>query len=101
MTTPDQAQAAVRRVLSEVPREHEAAYRVIREAVHICLEAGMERHIAAIFLGIPRRRIDRRGQYFRSLWATRKLFRSAFDVSNAAWGREDSVDAIVRRAWRR
>lgn len=100
MATPDHAQAAVNRVLSEVPREHEAAYRVIREAVQICLDAGMDRKVAAIFLGISRRRIDKRGQYFRSLWATRKLFRSAFDASSAALEHQDSVDTIVRRAWK-
>lgn len=101
MTTPQEARTAIKNVLAEVPREHEAAYRVIYEAVRVCIESGMERKAAAAFLGISPRRIDKRGQYFRSLQATRLLFRSAFNISRDAWAQEDVVDAIVRRAWKR
>lgn len=100
MATPQQAQAAVKRVLAEVPREHEAAYRVIFEAVRVCIEAGMEKKAAATFLGISRWRIDKRGQYFRSLAATRQLFRSAFDVTSGPRTQQGSIDAIVSRAWK-
>ena len=102
MTTPEKAQKAVQSVLLEVPREHEAAYRVIFEAVKVCLLAGMDRRAAASYLGISPWRIDGQGRYFRSLKATRDLFRSAF--SGGAGGSEassEAVDAIVRRAWNR
>ena len=100
MATPHEAQDAVKRVLAEVPREHEAAYRVIYEAVRVCIEAGMERGQAATFLGVSRWRIDKRGQYFRSLKATRQLFRSAFNMNGGTEMDRNSVDAIVRRAWK-
>lgn len=100
MRTPDEAKDAVQRVLTEVPREHEAAYLVISEAVRVCLHGGMGRREAAGFLGIPRWRVDSQGRYFRSLRATRNLLRSAFSP-NYGEGVADtkSVDAIVRRAW--
>jgi hypothetical protein len=101
MTTPQEARTAVKNVLAEVPPEHEAAYRVIHEAVRVCIESGMERKVTAVFLGISRWRIDKRGQYFRSLRATRQLFRSAFNISGDAWAQEDFVDAVVRQAWKR
>lgn len=100
MSTPEKAQSAVRSVLAEVPREHEAAYLVICEAVKVCLTAGMDRRKAAGYLGIPRWRIDSQGRYFRSLKATRNLLRSAF--SPARQGDPDgseAVEAIIRRAW--
>lgn len=99
MATPHEAQDAVHHVLAEVPREHEAAYRVIYEALRVCIEAGMERGQAARFLGISRWRIDKRGRYFRSLRATRALFRNAFNANEGAGLQDDSVEAIVRRAW--
>ncbi len=100
--TPQEAQLAVKRVLSEVNKEEEAAYRVIFEAVKICLASGMKRREAAKFLGVQARRIDRRGQYFRSLLATRDLFRSAFLSPGPRPGvAPDTVNAIVRRAWNR
>lgn len=99
-TTPRDAQTAVKRVLAEVGREDEAAYRVIFEAVKVCIAAGMERRQAARFLGVSPRRIDRNGQYFRTLMATRNLFRGAFSGRPTAV-EADQVDAIVRRAWKR
>ncbi|MDO5867016.1 MULTISPECIES: hypothetical protein [Paenarthrobacter] len=98
MTTPQQAKTAVQKVLAEVPREHEAAYQVIYAAVRICVEAGMERKAAAGFLGISRWRIDKQGRYFRSLRATRELFRGAFSATSAQTA-AGPVDEIVRRAW--
>lgn len=89
MTTPQQAKTAVQKVLTEVPREHEAAYQVIYAAVRICMEVGMERKATAQFLGISRWRIDKQGRYFRSIRATRDLFR----------GGSGPVDEIVQRAW--
>ena len=100
MTTPQQAQEAVKSVLSEVPREHEAAYRVIYEAVKVCLAAGMERRTAAAYLGVSRWRIDRQGRYFRSLRATRNLFRDAFNANPSTDPASDTVESIVRRAWK-
>ena len=100
MTTPQQAQEAVKSVLSEVPREHEAAYRVIYEAVKVCLAAGMERRAAAAYLGISRWRIDRQGRYFRSLRATRNLFRDALNANPSTDPASDTVESIVRRAWK-
>ena len=99
-TTPQDAQTAVKRVLAEVGKEDEAAYRVIFEAVKVCIAAGMERRQAARFLGVSPRRIDRHGQYFRTLMATRNLFRGAFSGRPTAV-EADQVDAIVRRAWKR
>jgi hypothetical protein len=98
MPTPEEAQAAVKRVRAEVAREHEAAYRVIYEAVQVCLAAGMNRREAAAFLGVPWWRIDRHGRYFRSLKATRSLFQSAFQTVSPT--EHDATDAVVRRAWR-
>lgn len=99
--TPQEAQVAVKRVLTEVNKEHEAAYRVILEAVKICIATGMKRREAASFLGVQARRIDRRGQYFRSLLATRDLFRGAFNVHSGSSDDAAEVEAIVRRAWKR
>lgn len=99
--TPEDAQQAVKRVLAEVNNENEAAYRVIFEAVKICIAAGMDRREAARFLGVQARRIDRRGQYFRSLLATRNLFRSARNAGGRAYADAADVEAIVRRAWKR
>lgn len=101
MTTPQQAQEAVKSVLAEVPREHEAAYRVIYQAVKVCLAAGMERRAAAAYLGVSRWRIDRQGRYFRSLRATRTLFRDAMAANPATDPAGESVEAIVRRAWKK
>ena len=98
MTTPQQAKTAGQTVLPEVPRDHEAAYQVIYAAVRICLEAGMERKTAARFLGISRWRIDKQGRYFRSLRATRELFRGAFSATSPQTT-AGPVDEIVRRAW--
>lgn len=98
--TPQEAQQAVKRVLSEVNKENEAAYRVIYEAVKVCIASGMKRREAAKFLGVQARRIDRRGQYFRSLLATRDLFRGAFNAGGSSAGHE-AIDAMVRRAWER
>lgn len=99
--TPQDAQLAVKRVLTEVNKENEAAYKVIFEAVKICIASGMSRREAAKFLGVQARRIDRRGQYFRSLMATRKLFRGAFSAAGSATAEASEVEAIVRRAWKR
>ena len=99
--TPQDAQQAVKRVLAEVNNENEAAYRVIFEAVKICIAAGMNRREAAKFLGVQARRIDRRGQYFRSLLATRTLFRGARNAGGRAYADAADVEAIVRRAWKR
>jgi hypothetical protein len=100
MTTPEKAQKAVQSVLAEVPREHEAAYLVICEALRICLQAGMNRREAAGYLGISRWRIDSQGRYFRSLKATRNLLRGAFSPANPGdTANSDAVNAIIRRAW--
>lgn len=99
--TPEDAQQAVKRVLAEVNNENEAAYRVIFEAVKVCIAAGMDRREAARFLGVQARRIDRRGQYFRSLLATRNLFRGARNAGGRAYADAADVEAIVRRAWKR
>ena len=99
--TPQDAQQAVKRILAEVDNENEAAYRVIFEAVKICIAAGMNRRETARFLGVQARRIDRRGQYFRSLLATRNLFRSARSAGSSAYADAADVEAIVRRAWKR
>ncbi|AOT05824.1 hypothetical protein [Arthrobacter sp. U41] len=99
--TPQEAQLAVKRVLAEVNKEHEAAYRVIFEAVKICIAAGMKRQEAANFLDVQARRIDRRGQYFRSLLATKDLFRSAFPTERGSAADAETVDDLVRRAWNR
>jgi hypothetical protein len=99
--TPEDAQRAVKRVLAEVNNENEAAYRVIFEAVKICIAAGMNRRETAGFLGVQARRIDRRGQYFRSLLATRNLFRGARNAGGRAYADAADVEAIVRRAWKR
>jgi hypothetical protein len=98
--TPQDAQLAVKRVLSKVHKEDEAAYRVIFEAVKICIVSGMNRREAAKFLGVQARRIDRRGQYFRSFLATRDLFRGALN-SGLSPSANEAVDAMVRRAWKR
>ena len=42
-STPKDAQIAVNCVLAEVNKEHDADYRVIFEAVKICLASGMKR----------------------------------------------------------
>lgn len=100
MTTPEKAQKAVKNVLAEVPREHEAAYLVICEALKVCLQGGMGRREAAGYLGIPRWRIDSQGRYFRSLRATRNLFRSAFSPDHHGdSASSETVEAIIRRAW--
>lgn len=100
MTTPEKAQKAVQSVLAEVPREHEAAYLVICEALRVCLQGGMNRREAAGYLGIPRWRIDSQGRYFRSLKATRNLLRSAFSPAHSGdTASNDAVNAIIRRAW--
>lgn len=99
-TSPQDAQIAVKRVLAEVGKEDEAAYRVIFEAVKVCIAAGMGRRQAATYLGVSPRRIDRHGQYFRTLMATRTMFRGAFS-GRPTVVEADQVDAIVRRAWRR
>lgn len=101
MTTPQQAQEAIKSVLAEVPREHEAAYRVIYQAVKVCLAAGMERRAAAAYLGVSRWRIDRQGRYVRSLKATRTLFRDALAANPATDPASDAVESIVRRAWKK
>ncbi|RNL59192.1 hypothetical protein [Arthrobacter oryzae] len=98
--TPQEAQLAVKRILAEVNKEHEAAYRVIFGAVKICIAAGMKRQEAAKFLGVQARRIDRRGQYFRSLLATRDLFRGAFHIERGSAADAEAVDVLVRRAWK-
>jgi hypothetical protein len=99
--TPQDAQMAVQRVLTKVHKEDEAAYRVIFEAVKICIVSGMNRREAAKFLGVQARRIDRRGQYFRSFLATRDLFRGAFNPGLRSSGDAEAVEAMVRRAWKR
>ncbi|MEO3935028.1 hypothetical protein WMO79_19715 [Micrococcaceae bacterium Sec7.4] len=99
--TPQDAQLAVKRVLAEVNKENEAAYRVIFEAVKICMASGMNRREAAKFLGVRARRIDRRGQYFRSLLATRDLFRGALNAGSRPSADAADVEAIIRRAWKR
>ena len=99
--TPQDAQLAVKRVLTKVHKEDEAAYRVIFEAVKICIVSGMNRREAAKFLGVQARRIDRRGQYFRSFLATRELFRGVFNSDLSSSDDAEAVDAMVRRAWRR
>jgi hypothetical protein len=99
--TPQEAQVAVKRVLAEVHRENEAAYRVIFEAVKICIAAGMERRDAANFLDVKAGRIDRRGQYFRSILATRDLFRGGLNAGGGSSANAADVEAIVRRAWKR
>jgi hypothetical protein len=101
--TPQEAQLAVKRVLAKVNKENEAAYRVIFEAVKICIVSGMNRREAARFLGVQARRIDRRGQYFRSLLATRNLFPGTVNSGAGAGSLADAaeVEAIVRRAWNR
>ncbi len=99
--TPQEARLAVTRVLSEVNKEHEAAYRVIFEAVKVCMASGMGKKEAAKFLGVQARRIDRRGQYFRSLRATNDLFRGVFTAGRGTPAGSDVVEAIVRRAWNR
>ena len=99
--TPQDAQLAVKRVLTKVHKEDEAAYRVIFEAVKICIVSGMDRREAAKFLGVHARRIDRRGQYFRSFLATRDLFRGAFNSGLSSSDDAEAVDAMVRRAWKR
>jgi hypothetical protein len=98
--TPQQAQQAVSRVLSEAPREHEAAYRVIFQAVNICIAAGMGRRETARYLGIKARRIDRHGHYFRTLRATRDLLRGAFAARTFNNTTEAVTDSIIRRAWK-
>lgn len=95
--TIDDAQEAVRRVLLATPREHEAAYRVIFEAVNICIAAGLDRKDTAQRLGIDPKRIDRHGHYFRTLRGTFNLFRQARNP-RAAW---HGTDEIVQKAWRR
>jgi hypothetical protein len=97
--TPQEAKEAVKRVLAEVSREHEAAYAVIAEAVRVCGSSGMGRKETAQFLGVPARRIDRRGQYFRSLRGTRDLFRGANDARRLD-SPSESVDVIIQRAWK-
>jgi hypothetical protein len=99
--TPQDAQLAVKRVLAKVNKENEAAYRVIFEAVKICIVSGMNRREAARFLGVQARRIDRRGQYFRSLLATRSLFRGTLDSGAGSSADAAEVEAVVRRAWKR
>ncbi|SDP65346.1 hypothetical protein SAMN04487914_12373 [Arthrobacter sp. ok909] len=99
--TPKDAQLAVNCVLAEVNKEHEAAYRVIFEAVKICVASGMKRREAAKFLGVQARRIDRRGQYFRSLLATRNLFHGALNAGGGSSAAAVEVEAVVRRAWKR
>lgn len=99
--TPQDAQLAVKRVLTKVHKEDEAAYRVIFEAVKICIVSGMNRREAAKYLGVQSRRIDRRGQYFRSLMATRILFRGTLNAGADSSADAAEVEAIVRRAWKR
>lgn len=97
--TPQEAQVAVKRVLAKVNKENEAAYRVIFEAVKICIVSGMNRRETARFLGVQARRIDRRGQYFRSLLATRNLYRGTLSASAGSSADAAEVESIVRRAW--
>jgi hypothetical protein len=99
--TPQDAQLAVKRVLATVNKENEAAYRVIFEAVKICIISGMNRREAARFLGVRARRIDRRGQYFRSLLATQTLFRGTVYSGAGSPADAADVEAVVRRAWKR
>jgi hypothetical protein len=99
--TPQEAQIAVKRVLAKVNKENEAAYRVIFEAVKICIVSGMNRRETARFLGVQARRIDRRGQYFRSLLATRNLFHGTSKSGAGSSSDAAEVEAVVRRAWNR
>jgi hypothetical protein len=95
--TPQESRDAVLRVLREVDKEHEAAYTVISEAVRRCISSGMGRKETAQFLGLSPWRIDSQGRYFRSLRATRNLFRSAFGAPQTNSCTE--LDVIVCRAW--
>lgn len=99
--TPKDAQLAVNCVLAEVHKENEAAYRVIFEAVKICIASGMKRREAAKFLGVQARRIDRRGRYFRSLLATRTLFHGTWKFGAGSSADAAAVETVVRRAWKR
>lgn len=78
------------------PREHEAAYRVIFEAVNICIAAGLNRKDTAQLLDINPRRIDKHGHYFRTIKGTLNLFRQVRNP-RAAW---HGTDEIVQKAWR-
>lgn len=96
--TPQDARAAVTRILAQVDQEHEAAYAVIAKAVRICIEAGMDRKKTAQFLGLRIRRINRAGQYVRTPRAVRNLLRSAFTVHD--YSQEPTDRDIADNAWR-
>lgn len=95
---PDTAKRAVHAAVSEVGISHEAAIRVIMEAVRICIDAGMTRRAAAGHLGVPARRITKTGHYVRNWAEVRSLFRGAmtnFDYAEHT----DTIDKICARAW--
>lgn len=95
---PDRAKRAVHVAVAEVGMSHEAAIRVIMEAVRICIDAGMTRRATAAHLGVPARRITKTGHYIRNWAEVRSLFRGAmtnFDYAEHS----DTMDEICARAW--
>lgn len=95
--TPQDAQAAITRILTQVEREHEAAYAVISQAVRICGESGMTRKETAQFLNLKARRIDKAGRYVRTPRAVRDLFRGAYRVHDYTVTPSDQD--LAKRAW--
>lgn len=98
--TPPEAKLAVERVLTKANPENEAAYAVIFRAVRICIEAGMNRRQTARYLGVPARRIDRHGQYFRSARSVRFLFGEAFRSTSIDVPAEDAKAKLIAWAWK-
>lgn len=97
--TPPEAKIAVERILTKANPENEAAYAVIFRAVRICIEAGMNRRQTARYLGVPTRRIDRHGQYFRTAKSMKTLFGDAFRSTSIDVPAEDAKAKLVAWAW--
>ena len=95
---PDTAKRAVQSVVTEVGISHEAAIRVIMEAVHVCIDAGMTRRATASHLGVSARRITKTGHYVRNWPEVRSLFRGS--MTNFDYAEHTSnMDEICCRAW--
>ena len=98
--TPEEAKRAVGRILTKANPENEVAYAVIFRAVKVCIAAGMSRRQSAKYLGVPARRIDRHGQYFRTARSVRTLFSEAFASTSNPIQEDNAKRKLIEWAWK-